>query len=351
MPGSVNLCRLPNPHVRFGILGHCVHLRAATKTMSPTPTSQTGTTALSHVALIIPTWNAARHWPALHASLSLQGLQPQQILIIDSSSTDGTADLVRSAGYQLVIIPGHDFRHGGTRQHATTYLPWAQIYVYMTQDAEPATVDAVAALVRAFDDPAVGAAYGRQMPRDSAHPIERHARQFNYAGTSQLRTLASRDTLGIKAAFLSNSFAAYRAAALQQVGGFPLDVILAEDSVVAARLLQAGWHIAYRADAAVLHSHALSLRQEFARYFDTGVHHAREQWLLRDFGGATGEGLRFVQSELRYLLRHAPLAIPGAVLRTGLKWLAYQLGRRYQPLPSWLRKRFSAHPNFWLDHQ
>ncbi|MFE0678513.1 hypothetical protein ACFW26_34910, partial [Streptomyces sp. NPDC058867] len=46
----------------------------------------------------------------------------------------------------------------------------------------------------------------------------------------------------------------------------------------------------------VHHSHSYSIGEEFRRYFDVGVMHARAPWLLDRFGKAEGEGKRFVQS-------------------------------------------------------
>ena len=94
---------------------------------------------------------------------------------------------------------------------AAEMLPNAEVLVYMTQDAVLDGLNALAMLVAAFDDPRVGAAYGRQLPRPMASEIEAHARIFNYPAMPQVRSLASRKELRIKAIFFSNSFAAFRA--------------------------------------------------------------------------------------------------------------------------------------------
>ncbi len=299
------------------------------------------------VGLVVPTHNAAQDWPALHSSLLRQGIPPQQILIIDSDSTDGTCTLARQCGYTVVCVPQETFGHGVTRQTAISHLPGADLLLYMTQDAVLADEFSVRNLCSALNDQTVGAAFGRQLPRVAADPIESHARLFNYPAESHVRTFESRHQLGIKAAFFSNSFAVYRRAALDSVGGFPADVILGEDSIVAARLLMHGWKIVYRADALVIHSHRLTLRQEFSRYFDIGVFHARQPWLLETFGTAGKEGKRFVQSEFRFLCRSAPWLVPVALLRTALKSAGYTLGKMERRLPLGSKKKMSAHPNFW----
>ena len=93
------------------------------------------------------------------------------------------------------------------------------------------------------------------------------------------------------------------------VGGFSPDVIFGEDTLVVARMHRAGWKTAYVADAMVRHSHAYSIAEEFRRYFDIGVLHARESWLVDQFGSASGEGRRFVVSEMRHLAEECATSI------------------------------------------
>ena len=124
------------------------------------------------------------------------------------------------------------------------------------------------------------------------------ARRFNYPPLSRTKRLADAAELGIKTCFSSDSFAAYRHAALKAVGGFPADVIGTEDAHVAGRLLLAGWAVRYEADARVHHSHDYGLLEEMRRYFDIGVFYGRERWIAEHFGRAGGEGRRFLRSEL-----------------------------------------------------
>ncbi|WP_256361234.1 glycosyltransferase [Methylomonas koyamae] len=142
-----------------------------------------------------------------------------------------------------------------------------------------------------------------------------------------MRSLADRDRFGIKTVFISNSFAGYRRSALLQAGGFPRHTVMNEDTFAAGKMLLHGWKLQYCADARVFHSHDYGFADEFRRYFDIGVFHNRAAWLQRTFGGAAGEGKRFVGSEMRYLFRHAPALLPSAMLRTLLKWLGYHIGR------------------------
>ena len=303
---------------------------------------------MSKVGLIVPTLNAGSLWQSWLKAYQQQTRKPDCLLVIDSSSSDDTAALAGGLGFAVKVIPKSAFNHGGTRQIGVDALPSADIIVFLTQDALLASPDAIERLLVAFEDERVGAAYGRQLPHSNAGPIAAHARLFNYPAQSQLRRLEDRTRFGIKTVFISNSFAAYRRSALMQVGGFPVDTIMNEDTYVAGKMLVSGWKIAYCADAQVFHSHDYSFLDEFKRYFDIGVFHTHTSWLQRTFGGASGEGLRFVVSEMRYLMKHAPWLIPSAVLRTGLKGLGFKLGALHPKLPRTLRKSFSLHKSYWL---
>jgi rhamnosyltransferase len=305
-----------------------------------------GRQASASVGVIVPTLNAANDWSVFSAAL-LNNVTPDQVLIIDSSSTDGTAVLAKASGFRVETISRSDFNHGATRQRGVNLSPDADILVFLTQDAELASGDAIARLCKAFDDAEVGAAYGRQLPRREAGAIEAHARLFNYPADDQMKSANSQGAVGFKSLFFSNSFGAYRRAALQAVGGFPEDVIFGEDTVTVANLLQHGWKIAYVADAAVRHSHAYSMSQEFRRYFDIGVLHSREAATFAPFGEASGEGRKFVKSETAFVSRRAPYLLLSAWLRTALKLFGYRLGRRERSMPLALKRRLSMSTSFW----
>ncbi|MDW7643561.1 MAG: glycosyltransferase family 2 protein [Desulfuromonadales bacterium] len=268
-------------------------------------------------------------------------------LIFDSNSSDGTRELLNSIGISFYSLLSQSFDHGTTRQLANTLCHDSDIIVYMTQDAILANSHALERLITAFDDPTVGAAYGRQLPRKSANPIEAHARLFNYPPESRKKTVDDIPSMGIKTAFISNSFAAYRRSALNAIGGFPDHCIVSEDTYVAAKMLLAGWKIAYCAEAQVNHSHNYSYWQEFQRYFDIGVFHARQPWVRQSFGGAEGEGGRFLRSEISFLLTNAPLFLPSAFLRTAIKYLGFRSGVLERLLPAGVKRFISMQKTFW----
>lgn len=302
-----------------------------------------------NVALCVPTLNPGAQAAGFLSALAFQTRQPDTFFVIDSESTDHSRDVFADAGAKVHVIKRGEFDHGATRQWATTLCPSADIVVFLTQDAVLADAHALQHLIECFADEKVGAAYGRQLPRQDAGPIEAHARLFNYPAQSRAKTIADAAELGIKTAFISNSFAAYRMAALRAVGGFPRKTILGEDTFVAAKMLLQGWTVCYRADACVYHSHDYTLGEEFRRYFDTGVFHQQAPWIRERFGEAEGEGMRYLRSELSYLWREAPQRIPSAIIRNIAKFLGFRLGRLERVLPRSLKRRLSMNRGYWTQ--
>lgn len=298
-------------------------------------------------AVCVPTLNAGPQWQHW-LEVTLAGLEPtMRLVVIDSSSDDDTATLARNAGAEVISIDRQTFNHGGTRNRLLHELGNCDVVIFMTQDAFISDPAALTTLGQSFDAADVGAAFGRQLAHRDATPIAAHARLFNYPANSRVVSQADIPSLGIKTAFLSNSFAAYRRQALIDAGGFPNHVILSEDMMAGARLLKRGWKLAYNAQACVYHSHNYSVREEFKRYFDIGAFHAQEAWLIEWLGSAEGEGLRFIRSEASYLLKHAPFALPSALLRAFAKYAGYRLGRCEKQLPIHIKKRLSMHAQFW----
>lgn len=299
-------------------------------------------------ALIILTHNAANIIEQQIAVLRTQTLMPDTILFVDTVSTDGTRDIIKKHGFEFYSVNKNEFDHGATRQLATTLIE-ADIYIFMTQDAIPANNDAFKNLVAIFDiNEKVGCAYGRQLPRPNAAILEAHARLFNYKQESLVFSYEDHKKYGIKTCFNSDSFAAYRKSALLDIGGFPQHIILGEDMYVAAKMLMQGWKVGYMADAKVYHSHNYSFVQEFRRYFDIGVFHQDNLWILKNFSTAYGEGLKYVRSEINYCIsHHAYFILFKALVNLSAKFLGYKFGWHYKSLPLSIIKKLSMSPGYW----
>jgi len=306
------------------------------------------TQPLPSISVIVPTLNGEKTLEDFFSSLHQQNLQPAEILVADSSSEDRTVAICKENGAKVWSISRNEFDHGGTRTFLANQAS-GEIVVFFTQDAIPASVNALSRLVAPLlEYDSCAGSYGRQLPLLDASWHAAFLREFNYPNESYLKTFGDRERFGLKTIFTSNSFAAYKKEQLLEVGCFKNGLIFGEDTCTVGRILEAGYTIAYVSDGAVYHSHNYTLGEEFRRSFDIGVLHSSEKWLLNTFGKAEGIGLKYVKSALARLKKeHRYLLSFDFILRTGMKFLGYKLGRRFQNLPISLRPVLSMNSNWW----
>ncbi|MGK2960222.1 MAG: glycosyltransferase family 2 protein [Candidatus Malihini olakiniferum] len=297
--------------------------------------------------LAIPTYNGGELWKSVAYYIRKNAGKDACVQVIDSGSTDETVNISEYNNFNIKSIDKKNFNHGGTRNYVVNLLAdQHEIVIFLTQDAIPQP-GFIKKIITAFSDPSVACAYGRQLAHDNATPIAKYARDFNYQKESYIYSFDDIKRIGLKAAFISNSFSAYRVSIFQKLNGFPENTILCEDMHFSARALLDGYKIAYVSDAVVKHSHNYSFKDEFKRYFDIGVFHSMEPWINYKFGGAGEEGKRYVFSELNYLLKSSFLYIPKSLVNDFMKIIGYKLGKNYKFIPKIFIKSFSMHKNYW----
>jgi rhamnosyltransferase len=278
------------------------------------------------VSVIIPTLNAEKEIGCLLRVLHTQTIVPEEIIIIDSQSDDGTETICRSDN-KVVFIPikRTEFDHGGARNQAFRQSQ-GDFVLFLTQDALPADEYYIECLLIPFQDPAVAMVSGRQTARDNANPVEKLVQEFNYPPESNVRAKKDRTVWGIKTFFASNVCSAYRRPAFLAVEGFDAPVLTNEDMLIAARLIDAGYKIAYSAEAKVIHSHHFTLKQQWRRNYNIGIFMRKKADFFRKIS-ASQEGLKMVKYVLSRLLKEK--RIGQAVyfcVECAVKWLAYQSG-------------------------
>lgn len=304
---------------------------------------------MNKFSVVIPTLNGGISFKALSKTLVEQSCYPFPVIVIDSDSEDETVVIAKQSGFNVIPINKKDFNHGSTRQLAVSMCDDCEVIIFLTQDAILVDHNTIETIISCFKDENIGLAYGRQLPHNNSGLFGAHARLFNYPECSSNKRIEDSSHLGIKTAFASNSFAAYRRDVLISVGGFPSDIILGEDMYVATKMLLAGYSIFYCAKAKVYHSHDYNCLEEFKRYFDIGVFHSRESWIVKSLGKAEGEGIRFVLSELRFLIHNRRISlIPIALIKTFFKLAGYRLGLKEANMPRYIKKYISMTKGFWL---
>ena len=302
---------------------------------------------MENIQVIIPIYKPDYKFIVLLKKIKEQSIKNIPLLIIDSGSKDEYRDEIKNMNCLVKKIDVKTFNHGGTRQMGANMFPDKDIYIFLTQDAILANEKSIENIVKVFNNSNIGCAYGRQLPYKNASLFSSHARFFNYKDKSYIYSIDDKKKYGIKTAFNSNSFAAYRKKALDEIGGFPINTILSEDMYVTAKMLVNKWSVAYCSDAIVYHSHDYTIWQEFKRYFDIGVFHSRESWIRDIFGKAEGEGKKYIISEIKYLIEKNIMLIFPMIIRDTMKFLGFRLGMKERFISKYIKRKISMTKNFW----
>lgn len=297
------------------------------------------------IGLAVLTLNAQHHLKQCLSPFLSSPLNPR-VLVVDSSSTDGTVETAKKLGAETIIIPQEEFNHGLTREKARKYLN-TDIVVMLTPDAYAVDNQVLGHLIKPLiENPAVGAAYARQIPHEGAQFFEAFPRDFNYPPLSHIRGIEDVSKYGVYSFFCSNSCAAYVNSKLDEVGGFR-SVLLGEDTVAVSDLMHKGYKVAYVAEACVHHSHSYTLAQEFRRYFDTGFSRKSYAELLKCGSEDGARGNAYVRIMVKRLLKEKPHLLPYAFVHTLVKWLGYRIGKSSTNAPLWFKKALSGQKSYW----
>lgn len=299
------------------------------------------------VDVLIPTYWPGKEFAKLLDRLYGQTYPIHSVIIMNTEKQFWNTDWEKGRdNLQVHHIAKSEFDHGGTRRQGAKYAT-GDILVCMTQDAMPRNRELLEKLIQPLQQPKVAASYARQVPDRDAHCIESFTRRFNYPDENEVKRQEDLSSRGIKTYFCSNVCAAYDREIYVKQGGFISRAIFNEDMIYGAGLIQAGYGIAYAADAQVIHSHNYNCRQQFHRNFDLGVSQAEHPEIFADVP-SEGAGIALVKATARYLLnRRQPWLLPKLIAQSGFKYLGYQLGKHYRYLPSKWIQACTMNPEYW----
>lgn len=300
------------------------------------------------VDVIIPVYKPGKEWKELVQRLRIQTYPIHKILVMNTGEKNWKKEYETWAeNMEVHHVTPEQFDHGGTRDQAAR-LSQADYLLFMTQDAIPANDQVVERLMDAVTGTAdVRAAYARQLPAADCRLAEQYTRKFNYPETSCVKRKEDLPRLGIKTYFCSNVCAIYERETYLALGGFVKKTIFNEDMIFAGHLVQAGYGVAYAAEAQVIHSHNYSALQQFHRNFDLAVSQADHP---KVFAGirSEGEGIRLVKATAAWLCRQRkPWLVIGLIWNSGWKYLGYLMGKRYKKLPMKVIVWCTMNPRYW----
>ncbi len=295
------------------------------------------------VSIIVLTKNGRPYLEHLLPTVVAQASKVSgELIAVDSGSSDGTLELLRCFPVHIAQILPEDFHHARTRNFAAR-LAQGGTLVFLSQDAIPAAGSWLESLIASFDDPKVGAVYGRQIPKSDSSLERRQALDAVYGERRLVKDPAHRNGLGYRFYHFSDANAAIRRSVWEKTQ-FPEELRVFEDLGIAKRILDSGWKIVYEPKAAVIHSHDHSTLGLFKRYFDIG--YTLKLLKIWDAPGTRKSLLRDAFRMLKSKI-HSRGDSPGRSPVKDLeqdfaKWLGMFLGLNQNCLPLALKRRLSA---------
>lgn len=299
------------------------------------------------VSVVIPVLNAAGYLhPLLDAISGQEGVEIAEIILVDSGSTDATAEIAGQYD-KARWLPIENFSHGRARNIGVAAAT-GEVVLFLSQDALPADERWAVALVNALRmAPDVAAGYSRQLPRADANPMEQYFLETHFPD-GEIRAVRKRpgQTPAFqKDIFFSNVSSAIRRSVSLEVP-FDEDLIMSEDQQFARDVLEKGYAVVYQPRSKVWHSHRYSLASVFKRYFDS-VYAIRCLFKDHRVHSSVAIGIEYLAKEFLFILRHRPLWLPYYLVYNASKASATLLAHVAESLPRALVKRMSLHRYYW----
>jgi GT2 family glycosyltransferase len=232
----------------------------------------------SVTTVALPTLNGAPILERTLRAVRAQRLDGElELLVCVSGSRDGSVELARRYGAEVLIIAPSEFGHGRTRNLLMQRSHGSHV-AFLTQDAVPADADWLGRLLDAFRLAGdVGLAFGPYRPQpDASAMVARELTEWFRALapdgrprvdrlTAAERSQPARQFLGA-GGFFTDANGCVARSAWERV---PFrDATYAEDHLLAHDMMRAGFAKVYMPDAAVIHSHDYSSCDWFRRSFD-----------------------------------------------------------------------------------
>lgn len=208
-----------------------------------------------NVSIVIRALNEAEHLPRLLEGIAAQNRVADEVILVDSGSTDGTVAIAERAGCKVVHIPPSDFSFGRALNVGCEAAK-GDVLVFASAHTYPLDSDWLGNLVEPFGENRVALSYGSQ----------RGDSRSTFSETQLLRGwFPEQNDLDQDNPFCNNANCAVRRDIWQRI---PYDEELPglEDIAWAKRAIAEGWQLVYRADAGIAHIHEERFKQTVRRY-------------------------------------------------------------------------------------
>ena len=222
------------------------------------------------IDIICPLYNAEEYILGLHHSILRQkDVEINNINYILTRSTDNTEIVLKENNISYTLIEPVNFSHSRTREEFA-YKATGEIIVFITQDIKINRCDWLYELVKPIIDGYVEATFSRQIAKDNH--IEKYTREKNYPKESYVVSKSDVSKFGLRTFFFSDASSAIRKDVFVKLNGYDSkNLPTNEDMYIAYKIITSGYKIKYCANSEVYHSHHLSYKQLYKRYYDTGI--------------------------------------------------------------------------------
>jgi glycosyltransferase involved in cell wall biosynthesis len=216
------------------------------------------------ISVVIRTFNEERMIGRLMSGLAAQTVRPDQVVIVDSGSTDQTLQIASRHTVEIHTITPAEFSFGRSLNrgiHAAT----GDIVVFASAHVYPVYDTWLEHLTRPLADPEVAMAYGRQVGGATTPYSESQILATWFPAESAMRQ---------DHPFANNANAAIRRSEWAAVP-YDEDLTGLEDLDWASKAIERGRRIAYVAEAPVVHLHDEGFAQTLNRYRREAIAHRR----------------------------------------------------------------------------
>ena len=227
------------------------------------------------VSVVIPTFNAGPGFEELLLKLDAQrGHFELEVVVVDSGSTDGTAELAARHGALLHSVSKAGFDHGATRDLGIS-LSSGEYVALTVQDAVPLDERWLVTMVENLrEDGRVAAVYGRHVPRPDAGVMTRALVGNLAVADSERREQEIQDPETYKGlppaqrrriVAFDNVSSCLRRSVWKE---FPFGKAdFAEDLRWGKKVVEAGYKIIYEPRSVVVHSHERGALYDLRRHY------------------------------------------------------------------------------------
>lgn len=218
---------------------------------------------MQKVSLVIRTYNEERHIGRLIDGIEHQKLPEGvsvEIIVVDSGSTDSTVSIASHMGAKIVPIKKEDFTFGralniGCDAATGDILVLASAHVY------PVYSDWIEKMVLPFSDPNVASVYGRQI----GNQVTKYSEHQVFKKWFPEESNYEQDT-----PFCNNANCAIRKTLWEDLH-YDEDVTGLEDLDWAKKIIKKGYHLAYEAEAVIVHVHEETPQKVRNRYMREAI--------------------------------------------------------------------------------